>query len=505
MKARKVLKVQNIRYRDILNGVSFDWHQGEIIALLGANGSGKSTLARLLAGLLDPEDGEIQLTANGALCTWDTVKRWQEIGFVGQHPRRQMIGATVAEELSFGLTNLGQDPRWIRNKVFELAATIGLEGKEDQSPATLSGGERQRLVAVAILAMQPSFLILDEALSMLDARAQANILELLFQARPETGQLWITHDLDLASKADRILILEKGKISLGNPREAYTGANPNTKTNTKTNININTDTNLENQIRSQYNTQGMPSTTVSKVSLDFDSPVKPESTLLEWTQTNLESRLYINKVVKAGEFIAIVGPSGSGKTTLLESVVGLVLPIGGQLTVCGERLQKSTIYSLSRKARLVLQEAGEYLIGRSVYHEIYYGDCKKSLKNKTKDRLSYLESFGIPERLAEVPPERLSGGERQKVALAAALRTQPEILLLDEPLIGLDITSRASIQAILSALDDITILYVTHDLREVLQKADRIWLIEKGNVVLDCPVQSWQEHKEQLQAAGVRC
>lgn len=491
MKQSKVLKVQNIRYRDILNGVSFDWHQGEIIALLGANGSGKSTLARLLAGLLDPEDGEIQLTANGALCAWDTVKRWQEIGFVGQHPRRQMIGATVAEELSFGLMNLGQDPRWIRTKVLELAATIDLEGKEDQSPATLSGGERQRLVAVAILAMQPSFLILDEALSMLDARAQANILELLFQARPETGQLWITHDLELASKADRILILEKGKIHLGNPREAY--------------IDANTNTNTDNQIRSRYNTQSMSSTTVSKVSLDSVLSVEPQSTVLEWNQTNLESRLFINKVVKAGEFIAIVGPSGSGKTTLLESVVGLILPTEGQLTVCGKHLLKSSIYSLSRKARLVLQEAGEYLIGRSVYHEIYYGDCKKSLKNRTNDRLAYLESFGIPERLAEVPPERLSGGERQKVALAAALRTQPEILLLDEPLIGLDLRSRASIQAILSALDDITILYVTHDLREVLQEADRIWLIEKGNVVLDCPAQSWQEHKEQLQAAGVRC
>ena len=491
MKAQKVLKVQNIRYRDILNGVSFDWHQGEIIALLGANGSGKSTLARLLAGLLDPEDGEILLTANGALCAWDTVKRWQEIGLVGQHPRRQMIGATVAEELSFGLMNLGRDPRWIRNKVLELAATIGLEGKEDQSPATLSGGERQRLVAVAILAMQPSFLILDEALSMLDARAQANILELLFQARPETGQLWITHDLELASKADRLLILEKGKIDLGNPREAFKDANTNTNT--------------DNKIRSRYNTLNMPSTTVSKVSLDSVLSVEPQPTVLEWNQTNLESRLSINKVVKAGEFIAIVGPSGSGKTTLLESVVGLIQPTEGQLIVCGERLLKSTIYSLSRKARLVLQEAGEYLIGRSVYHEIYYGDCKKSLKNKTKDRLSYLESFGIPERLAEVPPERLSGGERQKVALAAALRTQPEILLLDEPLIGLDLTSRASIQAIISALDDITILYVTHDLREVLQEADRIWLIEKGNVVLDCPAQSWHEHKEQLQAAGVRC
>lgn len=223
MKQRNVLKVQNIRYRDILKVVTFDWHQGEIIALLGANGSGKSTLAKLLAGLLEPEAGEIQLTVDGAVCAWNTVQRWQKIGLVGQHPRRQMIGATVAEELSFGLLNLVKDPSWVRHKVRELAGAIGLQGKEDQSPATLSGGERQRLVATAILAMQPSFLVLDEALSMLDARSQANLLDLLMQARPETGQLWITHDAELASKADRVLLLQAGKlVDLGKPGEAFT-------------------------------------------------------------------------------------------------------------------------------------------------------------------------------------------------------------------------------------------------------------------------------------------
>src|SRR5680860_1017825 len=208
----KDLQVRNLNYGKILNGVNFDWHQGEIIALMGANGSGKSSLARLLAGLLEPTVGEIQLNVDGIPQAWNTVRRWQEIGLVGQHPRRQTIGATVAEELGYGLLNLGCDIQWVRKKVRELAFSVGLGGKENQSPATLSGGERQRLVTVAILALQPSFLILDEALTMLDARAQANIQELLFQAQTETGQLWITHDQELARLADRLLVIQNGKI-----------------------------------------------------------------------------------------------------------------------------------------------------------------------------------------------------------------------------------------------------------------------------------------------------
>ncbi|GAB6152984.1 ATP-binding cassette domain-containing protein [Desulfosporosinus burensis] len=515
MKQRNVLKVQNIRYRDILKVVTFDWHQGEIIALLGANGSGKSTLAKLLAGLLEPEAGEIQLTVDGAVCAWNTVQRWQKIGLVGQHPRRQMIGATVAEELSFGLLNLVKDPSWVRHKVRELAGAIGLQGKEDQSPATLSGGERQRLVATAILAMQPSFLVLDEALSMLDARSQANLLDLLMQARPETGQLWITHDAELASKADRVLLLQAGKlVDLGKPGEAFTDPQLKSLYGMQNLMDMTYFNDLQDSNRSikdRNNTNNSDNSGDSDNPCDAgdskgsDAAVKKIKPIIKWNQTNFESRLSINNVIKAGDFVGIVGPSGSGKTTLLESVIGFILPTEGQLTVCGERISKLSLNTLRRKTRFLLQEAGEYIIGRSVYHEVYYGDTLKNLKLKTQDRLSYIEGFGIPARLAEVSPERLSGGERQKVALAAALRTHPEILLLDEPLIGLDVMSRASIQAIISALENITILYVTHDLREIIQDVDRIWLVEEGKIVLDCSAECWQEHKEQLQAAGVRC
>ena len=127
------------------------------------------------------------------------------------------------------------------------------------------------------------------------------------------------------------------------------------------------------------------------------------------------------------------------------------------------------------------------------------------MKTKTQEKLLLLERFGLSVSMADIAPERLSGGERQKVALAAALRTPPEILLLDEPLLGLDATSRAGIQKMISEWDELTILYVTHDLSEVLQDADRIWLVENGKVVLDCPIQRWQEHQEQFRVAGVRC
>ncbi|HWQ43697.1 MAG TPA: ATP-binding cassette domain-containing protein [Desulfosporosinus sp.] len=479
----KVLNVKNIHYGNILNGVHFDWQQGEVIALMGTNGSGKSTLARLLAGLIEPINGEICLAVDGITCDWNTVKRWQEIGLVGQHPRRQTIGATVAEELGFGLLNLGYDIDWVRNRVRELAVSIGLEGKEDQSPSTLSGGERQRLVTAAILALQPSFLILDEALTMLDARAQANVLDLLFQARAETGQLWITHDMELASQADRLLVVVNGKIlDMGKPREAF----------------------ADNETRLLLGIQEVSTNKMPLRKKRIDSTPQSEH-VLEWRQANYESRLWLNSFVRQGEFIGIVGPSGSGKTTLLESVVGLILPSEGQLLVCGDQITKARLKITPRKTRLVPQEAGEYLIGRSVYHEIYYGDSRRELMLNKQEKLLLLEEFGIPLNYAEIAPEHLSGGERQKVALAAALRTRPKLLLLDEPLLGLDATSRAGIQSMISSWEEMTILYVTHDLSEVIQYADRLWLVENGKVVLDCASEYWEEHQKQFRAAGVRC
>lgn len=512
----KTLKVSNIHYHKILKGVNLDWRQGEIIALMGLNGSGKSTLARLLVGLIDPEQGDINMAEDGLECPWEKIRRWQEIGLVGQHPMRQTIGVTVAEELAFGLLNLGLNSRDVRTKVKELASAAGLSGKEDQSPATLSGGERQRLVTVAILALQPSFLIIDEGLTMLDARAQTNMLSLLKQIRTETGQLWITHDPELAQHADRLLVLDQGiLVDRGCPSELFSqpakrfydlstvlqfkqpSGLESSDVSKQEDINRDTELGAKTSDIAYLNDQ-MPADTGGSL----NAMIPP---VLEWKQTDYDGRLQLEKAVGSGEFIGIVGPSGSGKTTLLESAIGLILPTEGKIYSLGERLSKESISKWRKTACLVMQEAGEYLIGRTAYHEIYYEDTRQELKAQKANRLVYLARFGLTPAILDSEPEQLSGGVRQRVALAAALRRSPQVLLLDEPLLGLDIFSRKEIQDMISNLKKTTILYVTHDLRDILKDADRIWLVEHGRIVLDCAKQNWRQYLEQFEAAGVRC
>ncbi|MDP4126012.1 MAG: ABC transporter ATP-binding protein, partial [Bacillota bacterium] len=253
--------------------------------------------------------------------------------------------------------------------------------------------------------------------------------------------------------------------------------------------------------RSGHQVETMSNERVTHPVIESKNSSRP---VLEWKQTNFSTRLQLNKAVKAGEFIGVVGPSGSGKTTLLESAIGLIMPTEGQILGFGAPITKVTLNDWRKEVRLVLQEAGEYLIGRTAYQEVYFGEAKRELENNRSSRLSYLGKFGLVGNLLDYAPEQLSGGERQRVALAAALRTNPEILLMDEPLLGLDLASRRRIQTMISELKDITIMYVTHDLRDVLQDADRLWLVEGGKVVLDCSKQCWKEHLEQFRAAGVR-
>ncbi|NLI92620.1 MAG: ATP-binding cassette domain-containing protein [Peptococcaceae bacterium] len=476
----------DIEYR-LLHNIHFSLKRGEVLALMGPNGSGKSTLARIIAGLTLPASGEVIPLDHGKKLSWQNIERWQTIGFIGQHPRRQTIGATVAEELGFGLLNQGHKVSEVRLRVQQLAHEIGLEKQLNQSPSSLSGGERQRLVFAAVLALKPSFLILDESLTMLDSRSQERCLRLLNTRAADMGQIWITHDPELAVKADRLLIMRDGRMQdLGEP----SGVLNNTRVC------------REYSIRSLF-----PDSTFDENGKKPDTKKKKitQKNILEWEKTQYSSRLEISQKVKAFEFIGIVGPSGSGKSTLLESAAALIKPDTGTYYAFGQEITK-TKNDLRQKVRLLLQEPGEYQIGRNAYHEVFYLQSRRIKKERFNENMEYLKAFGIPENLANRPLENLSGGERQKAAIAAALESLPEVLLLDEPLIGLDLNGRLYIQSFLREMKGkISILYVTHDLSEITDIADRLWLIENGRLKLDCLMEDWFKHREQLQRAGIHC
>lgn len=473
-------------YSGVLSDLNFFLQQGEVVALMGANGAGKSTLARILAGLIEPAEGEIRLVKSGVEMAWSEVKRWQEIGLIGQHPRRQTIGATVAEELGFGLLNLGYGIKETRGLVKELALEIGLGDQLNQSPATLSGGERQRLVLAAILAIKPSFLILDEALTMLDERAQEKCLKMLEAQSKDMGQLWITHDPELARRADRLLVMKKGRLTdVGSPDKML-----NNPAYCK-----------EFSIRSDGKLGG---TLIFSTKHEKVQEIEGDY-VLEWKEACYNSRLEITEEIQPEEFIAVLGPSGAGKSTLLDSAIALIRPSEGKLLAFGKEVSRRNINQLRQRVRLMLQEPGEYQIGRNVYHEVFYLQSSKTRKVNREVNLRYLGTFGILERHANSVQEHLSGGERQRVALAAALESLPEVLLLDEPLLGLDAEGRSLFQSILKELKGkLTIVYVTHDLSEVIGLADRLWLIEEGRLKLECSESDWLRYKDIFQEAGVR-
>lgn len=206
-----------------LNDLSLTINQGEWIAIIGHNGSGKSTLAKLLNYLLAPTAGEI--TIAGTPVNEDNMWTIRDlVGMVFQNPDNQFVGATVEDDVAFGLENKGVPYEEMASRVQEALEFVGMSEFKDREPARLSGGQKQRVAIAGIVAMRPSILILDEATSMLDPEGRQELIQSIKAIRKEYGMtvLSITHDLNEVALSDRVLVLKKGKVeSVSSPRELF--------------------------------------------------------------------------------------------------------------------------------------------------------------------------------------------------------------------------------------------------------------------------------------------
>ena len=193
------------------------------MSIVGHNGSGKSTTVRLIDGLLEAESGEIWI--DGDCLTPENVwEKRRKIGMVFQNPDNQFVGATVEDDVAFGLENKGVPYEEMALRVQEALEFVGMSEFKDREPARLSGGQKQRVAIAGIVAMRPSILILDEATSMLDPEGRQELIQSIKAIRKEYGMtvLSITHDLDEVALSDRVLVLKKGKVeSVSSPRELF--------------------------------------------------------------------------------------------------------------------------------------------------------------------------------------------------------------------------------------------------------------------------------------------
>ncbi|WP_163655133.1 energy-coupling factor ABC transporter ATP-binding protein [Listeria sp. PSOL-1] len=206
-----------------VNDVSFSVKKGEWLALVGHNGSGKSTIAKLLNGLLFPETGFIKIGhfVLSEKTIWD-IRR--QVGMVFQNPDNQFVGATVQDDVAFGLENHGVPHDIMVQRVHNAISEVGMTNYKLQEPARLSGGQKQRVAIAGVIALQPNVIILDEATSMLDPKGRKEVMEIIriLREREEVTVISITHDLDEVLSADRVIVMNQGQVyQAGSPQEIF--------------------------------------------------------------------------------------------------------------------------------------------------------------------------------------------------------------------------------------------------------------------------------------------
>jgi energy-coupling factor transport system ATP-binding protein len=405
-----------------LRDVSLRIGEDERIAVLGASGSGKSTLLRALAGLVPHFHGG---TFAGSVVVAGRDTRETRPGelagtvaSVFQDPEDQIVMARVANEVAFGLENIGTDPAEIWPRTEEALAAVGAEHLAERAAAELSGGELQRVALASALALRPRLLLLDEPTSQLDpaaADAFFAIIERLECAVVVSEQ----RPARPLARVDRVLFMDAGRIVLDAPRdEAVSWLRAHRP------LYLPHEPELACRARSVSFAYG-DQRVLDGVSLD----------------------------VRRGEVVALTGPNGAGKTTLALIACGLLRPVAGEVA--------------HGRAAYLAQDPGRHVVTERVLDEVALGAGEERAREA-------LAKVGLSD-LADRHPRDLSSGERERLALAAVLALEPELLVLDEPTRGVDPERKAELARLLRAeAPGRGTLVVTHDLPWVAEVADRV-------------------------------
>lgn len=450
----------------ILDGIDLEIAYGQRIAIIGKNGSGKSTLAKIIAGLSSPDSGIVTLCgikvfeANN-VDSKAYQKARESIGALFQSPEDQIVTTVVEDDVAFGLENLCASKEFMKQNISNALRAVNMENHRFSDPSNMSGGQQQRVAIASSIAMQSKLLVLDEPTSMLDSCAKEDV-DKLFDKLQTSGTtiVQVTHKISECKNADRILMLENGKlrdVSLLELDEFFTEKSPaviESKSITENVENSNTAIGISNLSVSYTNSQ---------------SPIIRDYSLS----------------VKSGEIVAIMGKNGCGKSTLAKAICALIKYDSGSICVNGIKISEKTSKSQMREIRknigYVMQLPEQQLFAQTVFEDVAYGPKNFGLEGRELHSrvLNALKSLHI-EHLAQKSPFELSGGQQRLAAIAGVLACNPKILVLDEPTAGLDFEYAKIVLKILSDLHNkgITIIVITHDLNEAKSLGARIVTLE---------------------------
>ncbi|WP_312675881.1 ABC transporter ATP-binding protein [Microbacterium sp.] len=484
---------------EVVHGVSLAVDAGRTLAVVGESGSGKS-VSLLAATRLLPERARVSGSARyaghelvGLPESRLRAVRGRDIGFVFQEPLTSLhplksVGDQVGEAIS-SHERIGR--RVLRDRVVELLEEVGIRdasSRLDEPPARFSGGQRQRIGIAAAIAMRPGLLIADEPTTALDVTVQASILDLLRTLQREHGTaiVLVSHDLAVVSDvADDVVVMREGRVVEQGPltRVVHDPQHPYT---------------AELLAAAEHRLPVPPPDGVIT-----ETPVAElrgvTATFTARTRGRRTSRTVLHGIdihVRTGEILGLVGESGSGKSTIGRTLFGAVRVDGGEVRVAGEVVNTPgrgrVPLSLAQRARVqtIFQDPLGSLNPRRTIADIL-AEPLRVHRRRTEQELpgavaELLDAVRLPRSFSGRYPAQLSGGQRQRVAIARALALDPALLIADEPVSALDVTTQRQIVELLRELRltrGVSILFISHDLGIVAELCDRVVVLCDGQVV----------------------
>jgi len=536
-----------------LRDINLEIDDGEFVLLTGPSGGGKSSLCRCLNGLIPHfYGGKItgRVEVNGLDVTKHSTKELATtVGMVFQDPENQLVAVDVDSELAFGLENLAFAKEVIARRVEEALDTVGIVSLRHRATSELSGGEKQRVAIASVLALYPDILVLDEPTSELDPKGAEDVLNVVERLNDELGitVILVEHRLDrVVAHSDRVIVLENGMITAdGGPRSILSDGRVS-----QSGVGIPPIIKLAQAVKSKGNLIDNTPLTVKEgrialaKALRHSKPFAPRHSehpslslraegvaiprpfaiaqgdnkgpviaspfyviTSETKQSHLKSLIEvknlwhaypdgfvavkgINLKVCPGEFVAIMGRNASGKTTLVKHFNGLLKPTKGDVILGDINTKEATVAELSRKVGYVFQNPNDHLFCDTVEEELAFTLNNLGVKSEEAKPLinRTLERFGLMQYRYQYP-RFLSGGEKQRVALASILVAQPRIIILDEPTRGMEYRLKAELMKFLDEyrIDGRAVILVTQDVEMVAEFSDRVVLLSEGKIVVDGP------------------
>jgi energy-coupling factor transport system ATP-binding protein len=464
--------------RYALRDVDLNVEPGEFLVVTGPSGCGKSTLALAIGGYLFRQyDGEAsgRVTVDGLDVRQQPVYDVAEIvGLVQQNPEAQFCTLTVRDEVAFGLENRRLERPEILERMAWALSIVEAEHLADRSLTALSGGEKQKVAIAAMMAAKPQVLIFDEPTSNLDPTATAEMFRVIDHIRAKAGITVIV----IEHKVDYLLPFEPRMVAMEDGRIVHDG------------------TGLARFVegaRPPVERPGPPSpgaTHLVRVQ-DLHAGYNGRSVLVDVTLD-----------VHPGEFVAVMGDNGSGKTTFLRNILGLLKPDQGSVQVLGLDTRRESVSKLARQVGLVFQNPDHQLFADSVWDEAVFAPRNfGTLNGATTARIEdLLARSGLGARRDD-HPYRLSYGEKRRLNLISVLAHEPQLLLLDEVLIGQDATNAAFLLDLLRerVQAGAAVIMVNHNPNVTRRYATRLVFFDGGRAIVDAPV---DEGFRQLAALG---